>query len=277
LKNKSEKDPTLKLLKIPGIKEAIDLVKLKSLERALDKAIEAGEAGEFGVELQHLFTDDSGVDNIDKFFRDNKVDIFIGDETDEHLEDLAFKAGPKISELWGLSEPAGERLIDIIYWGKNRAVNSYLEPFTFILKPPPSGIIDITNKGKIDLLHNAVIRSPQEIQEGHIYLDVTYLPYGSLRRAYKDILLTRDCLGIHSRDLREGAPESIDTDKALKISILAATGKISKKKIQELGFKIYTNDNPSGSYPLYRKYLKFGREIEQKLKALEDFIEEDEK
>ena len=115
LKDKSEKDSTLKLLAIPGIKEAIDLVKGKAWELALDEVLKTGEEGKLGDELQHLLIDDSSLDNIDKFFRDNKVDSAIGDITDEKLEDLAFKAGPKISELWRLSEPAGEKLIDIIY------------------------------------------------------------------------------------------------------------------------------------------------------------------
>ena len=40
------------------------------------------------------------------------------DLSDKLLESLAWKAGPKIAELWNLSETAGGRLTEVIHWGQ---------------------------------------------------------------------------------------------------------------------------------------------------------------
>jgi hypothetical protein len=41
------------------------------------------------------------------------------DLSDELLESIAVEAGPKIAELWNLSERAGDRIAEIIYWGED--------------------------------------------------------------------------------------------------------------------------------------------------------------
>ena len=85
----------------------------------------------------------------------------------------------------------------------------------------------------------------------------------------------RKSLGVQKEDLREGAPETFDTTKALKCTELADSGKSNKTIARELNFSIYTRDNPSGNYPLFRKYLKKGLEIREKLSALENFLDDE--
>jgi len=121
----------------------------------------------------------------------------------------------------------------------------------------------------------AIVTSRKGMLQNHIYLDVTYLPYDVLHMAYRSISSLRKSFGRPKEDLREGAPETFDTTKALKCVELVNAGKSSKETARELGFHIYTVDNPSGNYPLFRKYLKKGREIRKKLNALESFLNDE--
>ena len=50
--------------------------------------------------------------------------------------------------------------------------------------------------------------------------------------------------------------------------------KITKKLAEIMGFKIYRQDIPSGTYPLFQKYLKVGRWILNRLNKLEEYIQE---
>lgn len=270
MKSKQPKDFTQRLLSISGIEEAIGLVKLEARKRATKEAIEAGEKGKFGDELRHFLNDNSS-EGHDKFLSDDLIKSFIGDSTGEWLDSLAIQAGPKIAELWGLSELAGDRLTDIIYWGDD---DLYSPPFKFVIKSPNLIIPSASPKRPLDpSLRNALIGDSRAMQNGHIFLDVTYLSYDSLRSAYSAVLFMRERFGIESKDLREGAPDSIDTQKALSCVDLADLGYTHKEIARELGFPVSYVDNPSGSYPLLRKYLRRGREISQKLEALDSFLD----
>jgi hypothetical protein len=112
------------------------------------------------------------------------------------------------------------------------------------------------------------------VENRHIYLDVTDVEYTKLRRAYKAIRLLRSRLGINKRDMKTGAPESINEDAALLAAFADRHG-VRRKKIAEfLRFKIYCGDNPSGSYPLAQKYIKRGRELIDQMGKLEAYLQE---
>lgn len=116
-----------------------------------------------------------------------------------------------------------------------------------------------------------LILPQNNVKKKHIYLDVTSLSYDALRKAYKIILATRKKCGLVKSDLREGTTKTIDVDKALDAVYLSRIGSI-KEAVTKCGFKIYRRDNPSGSYPLFRKYLKLGEELQSKLIELENFL-----
>lgn len=260
-KGESGKIPD-KLLSIPGIEQAIELVEEHAWRRTLDYVAVEAEKGELGPELRRLWNDGSDK-ALDKFFRE--IDSFWADTEDGYLEDLAINAGPKIAELWGLSQACGEQLASLIYWKRSSSV-----PFKLVVNPKSGEVLPAL---PMELLHkNTLLLRPEGVQENHIYLDVTSLSYHVLRSAYGVILACRRGLGVPSRELKEGSPERIDTARAIQCAWRVDMGESPKQVARELGFRIYTSDNPSGSYPLFRKYLQRGREIQQKLEAFDIFL-----
>jgi hypothetical protein len=186
---------------------------------------------------------------------------------------LAREAGPKIAMLWGLSEFAGERLAELIYAPALRATN-YFVPIKLIVNTESPEKEKLLRNKCLELLeYGAIVGPVGATEKDHVYLDVTHFSYEGFRYAYKAVVALRNHLGIENRDIREGATESIDTSKALACALLALEGKHNKEIARELGFRIYTSDNPSGSYPLLRKYRKRGWELLQKLTALDRFLE----
>jgi len=263
-----------KLLSFPGITEAIELVQDRAYFRALEKTMDAATKGELGDEVHQLLN--AGSDQaLDQLLEDDSVLCFMGDTEDEILEDLALEAGPKIAELWELSEPAGERLSDFIYWGEDPslyAAQPYWLPFVLVVNTRrPEALATLRTECTNVLQRKAVVVPPEGMRDGHIYLDVTYLPQKALSPAYASVAYCRDKLGIRRQDLREGAPPSVDGQMALRSAALQRI-KGSKQAARELGFRIYTRDNRSGSYPLFRKYSKMGNLIERKLDMLDAFI-----
>jgi len=249
-----------RLLAIPGVKEAIKTVRRYAFKGAREDAWVRHYLGRLPKENAAEF-------NLD----DTMVDY---DLSDQLLESLGREAGPKIAELWNLSERAGRKLAEIIYWGEGvlQKINPddkhfYLLPFDFVINMKNPEIVNDLN------CRGANVISRKGMLSNHIYLDVTYLPYDLLHIAYRSIISLRKSLGVRKEDLREGAPETFDSAKALKCTELADSGKSNKAIAQELNFPIYTSDNPSGTYPLFRKYLKKGREIREKLTALENFLD----
>lgn len=272
--NTSKSNRVDKLLSFPGITQAIALVKTHAQLLAVEETVNAAERGELGPELRDLANDVS-LDAIETVLEYGVAQSFMEETADEILDSFALEAGQKIAELWELSEPAGERLSEFIYWGET--IRSYAaKPFWL-----PSVLVVNTRKPEaVSTLHtsyseflrrNAVVVPTEGMKDGHVYLDVTYLPYKGLSLAYEAVLYCRDKLGIHPDDLREGAPASLDGQMALKCAELEKS-KGAKEAARQLGFRIYTSDNPSGSYPLFRKYSKTGRRIQRRLAALDEFL-----
>lgn len=263
-----------KLLSFPGITQAIALVKEHAHFLAVEETMDVAAGGELGDELREL-ADYNLPDAIDRVLDDEVALFFMADIEDAFLEDLALKAGPKIAELWELSEPAGERLSEFIYWGGTLgtdATESYWLPYVLVVNTRKREAVDTLQTMHTEFLRcRAVVVLPEGMKDGHIYLDVTYLPYRALSFAYRALLYCREKLGMQRQDLREGALPSVDGEMALKCVELRRS-KGAKEAARELGFHIYTSDNPSGSYPLFRKYLKRGRLIEHRLTILDEFL-----
>jgi hypothetical protein len=273
-RNTSKPNGVDKLLSFPGITQAIALVKEHAYFLAVEETMDAAAGGELGDELRKL-ADYNLLDAIDRVSEDEAALSFMADTEDAILEDLALEAGPKIAELWELSEPAGERLSEFMYWGGilgTHATEPYWLPYVLVVNARKPEAVDTLQATHTEFLRrHAVVVSPEGMKDGHVYLDVTYLPYRALPFAYGALLYCREKLGIQKQDLREGALPSTDGEMALKCVELERS-KGAKEAARELGFRIYTSDNPSGSYPLFRKYLKTGRLIERRLAILDEFL-----
>ena len=256
-----------KLLSVPGVKEAVEMVRHYALDGAEKDA-------EFRYFIANLHADHKKVT-----LYDSSIDY---DLADEFLESLAFTANQKIADIWNLSEGAANKLADIIYWGKRDSNDSVEDPLTRAFFRLPFNIVvnskdmqaehTLGRKEYESMTRTTCFISRRKMMRGHIYLDVTDMPYDILRLAYGSICLCRRYLGLQKEDLREGAPENIDTGKALKCAGLADSGMPSKKIAAKLSFTIYSRDNPSGTYPQFRKYLKRGRDIRKKLDSLDSFL-----
>jgi len=230
-------------------------------------------------------------------------------EADKKAEEIRRKGVRKIAELWGLSESAEKVLIRKWVEVERREVEgkgfSYLKLLgleneevgegeeelgrviaTYVPREAEDLKIEILLGEEEDHAHDlkrlrsklkktkASVSESREVKKEHIYLDVTELDYKTFCGAYKAIQMCRSELGLNKRDMKRGAPESIDETRAL----LAAEGErrgLSRKEIAELlDFKIYDEDNPSGSFPLLHKYIKAGKEIADKLDKLEKYLQE---
>ena len=267
-RKKQDQNATNKLLAISGVKEAIKMVR----RYALKGAIEDASVRQY---IHRLPREDA-----DQFILDDSTVDY--DLSDKLLESLAWKAGPKIAELWNLSETAGGRLTEVIYWGQyilfgekmTYGEDDYFKSLVIVANmKEPKAIRKLSREEYESIRKNTTIVSRKEMLPNHIYLDVTYLPYDSLHIAYRSAIFCRQWLGLQKKDLREGAPETFDAAKAIRCAELADAGKSGKEIARELGFQIYTVDIRSGTYPLFRKYLKKGRELRVRLTALEDFLE----
>jgi len=267
-KKKQDQNATNKLLAISGVKEAIKMVRRYALKGAREDAW-------VQQYIHRLPREDA-----DQFILDDSTVDY--DLSDTLLESLAWKAGPKIAELWNLSETAGGRLTEVIYWGQYilfgekipYGEDDYFRSLVIVANmKDPKAIRKLSREEYESIPKNTTIVSRKWMLPNHIYLDVTYLPYDSLHMAYRSAIFCRQWLGLQKKDLREGAPETFNTAKAIRCAELADAGKSGKEIARELGFQIYTVDIRSGTYPLFRKYLKKGRELRVRLTALEDFLE----
>lgn len=267
-KKKQDQNATNKLLAISGVKEAIKMVRRYALKGAREDAW-------VQQYIHRLPREDA-----DQFILDDSTVYY--DLSDKLLESLAWKAGPKIAELWNLSEPAGGRITEVIYWGQYILFGEKIpygedDYFRFLVivanMKDPKAIRKLSREEYESIPKNTTIVSRKGMLPNHIYLDVTYLPYDSLHMAYRSAIFCRQWLDLQKKDLREGAPETFNAAKAIGCAELADAGKSGKEIARELGFQIYTADIRSGTYPLFRKYLKKGRELRVRLTALEDFLE----
>jgi len=263
-----------KLLSFPGITEAIALVRAHARGLAAEETIDAAAKGELGDELRELANQDPP-EAIDRTLEHEAAQSFMEETEDAILDALSLEAGPKIAELWQLSEPAGDRLSELAYWGE--LLGAYVSephwhPFVLVINTrKPEAVAALHARHDELWRRHAIAAPPESMQEEHVYLDVTYLPYRALSQAYEAVLCCRETLGIQAQDLREGAPPSVDGKKALKCAQLQRS-KGSKEAARELGFRIYTRDNRSGSYPQFRKYSRIGCLIERRLSTLDAFL-----
>lgn len=217
------------------------------------------------------------------------------DETDEErYYDLKVKVVRKIAELWELSPTMEQYLIqrwveekakvkvelkeeDIPYLGvglfsdRSKTTGHDLELEILLAGEEVSELSDINSK--LESLETRVITENQ-IRRKHLYLDVTGLSYKDLRNAHQAITKCRKMLGLELRDVRRGAPESMDFTRALLAARGEESGSSRKELAETLGFRIYRDDIPSGTYPLFQKYLKVGRLILRRLNKLEEYIHE---
>ena len=264
---KLNKNATNKLLAVPGIKEAINMVRRYALRGAREDA------------WVHEFIHRLPREDADKFILgDSMVDY---DLADELLESLSEKAGPKIAELWNLSDLAGGRLTEVIYWGQYSSLSDaipygeddYLGSLVIVANmKDPKTIRKLSGDEYEFIRKNTTVVSRKGMLPNHIYLDVTYLPYDALHMAYRSTIFCRQWLGLQKKDLREGAPESFDVAKAIRCAELSDLMK-PKEIARKLGFPIDTADIRSGNYQLLRKYLKKGLELRERLTALKDFLQ----
>jgi len=263
-----------KLRLLPGISEAIDLIREHAFTRAIFEAIDVGTNGELGRKARNVISKDTA-GATDDFLGLEIVESYIDDAYDGWLELFAYKAGPKIAELWSLSETAGQRLATLTYWGEEilTLAEAALFPLVLLVNAKDEHDIEILKRHEREFgKRSSIVVSTGEIQRGHIYLDVTELTYSKFRSAYSAIDLCREYLGIKKKDLKAGAPNKIDTQKALDAAYLKYNYKSSKDIAKQLGFKVYSVDNPSGSYPLLHKYLKIGKDLEERLFKLDKFL-----
>ena len=217
-----------------------------------------------------------------------------GGRDEEKFYDLKLRITRKVAELWELSPMMEQYLIqrwveekvklkvelkeedyffiDVGFSSdRSKATGQDLELEMLFTGKEVCKLSDINSE--LETFETRLIGENQ-IRKEHLYLDVTGLSYKDLRDAYKAINKCRKMLGIELREVRRGAPESVDFTRAL----IAARGEergLSRKELAEImEFKIYRQDIPSGTYPLLQKYLKIGREILQKLNKLEEYINE---
>lgn len=219
-----------------------------------------------------------------------------GEIDEEKRNELKLKLTKKVSELWELS-PAMEQyliqrwvegkvkvevepipgeitgIISYLYRDKSKDTGQDLE-LEILLAEKEGDIpqLDVINS-KLEDIETRLI-TPEQIRPEHIYLDVTAIDYKTLRNAYQAVNRCRKLLGIDTSEVRSGALESMDFTRAL----LAARGEergLSRKELAKtMGFKIYRQDIPSGTYPLFHKYLRVGRRILDRLNKLEEYIHE---
>lgn len=242
-----------KLLAIAGIREAIRLVREHAWTRSCEDVISmpsAGEDGEYREKLMHYI--DTG-DDPDGFAR-----AFFADSIAEWEEDLAPYAAEKIAGLWGLSASQTLRL-------------SNLMAMHFV-SPEALQLIWTGRTTPHAFSNTAVASLAPKTKANRLYLDVTELTNDEIRTACHTIARFRRELGISAPGTKPGRPRGVDTQRALQVASLARAGVPLKKIAVDHGFKVYTTDNPSGSYPLARKYLNLGKKLSELLDLLDDYL-----
>lgn len=222
---------------------------------------------------------------------------------EEKRKEIGRKGVRKIAELWELSESAErvllkewvesrpKKLREREYWemllGESGAGSRLSESGQGVgVEKKESSNVEIMvaeEEGNIKRLRQikkklakkgAALLPLNKIKERHIYLDVTEIDYKGLRGSYGAIRLLRNKLGLARRDMKRGAPESIDETRALLAAEAERRGLRRKEIAESLDFKVYYEDNPSGSFPLLHKYIKIGRAVADKLDKLERYLQE---
>lgn len=217
-----------------------------------------------------------------------------GEVDEEEFYGLKLKIARKVAELWELSPMMEQYIIqrwveekvklkvelkeeDLDYLGagyssdRSKATGQDLELEILYTGKEVSKLSDVNSE--LQRSETRVITENQTRKE-HLYLDVTGLSYKDLRNAYQAITKCRKVLDLELKDVRRGAPESMDFTRALLAAVSEERGFGRKEVAEMLEFRIYTEDIPSGTYPLFQKYLKVGRSILRRLSKLEEYIHE---
>ena len=187
-----------------------------------------------------------------------------GETDEERFYDLKLKIARKVVELWELSTTMEQYLIE--RWVEARPKLEVLFTGKDVSELPEVN-------SKLECSETRVV-TEEETRKEHLYLDVTWLSYKDLRNAYQAISKCRKMLGLELEDVRRGAPRSMDFIRALSAAVSEERGFSRREMAEMLDFKIYREDIPSGTYPLFHKYLKAGRPILRKLKQLDEYIHE---
>jgi hypothetical protein len=220
-------------------------------------------------------------------------------EADKKAEEIRRKGVRKIAELWGLSESAEKVLIRkwvelerrevrdeepteiegffpglcelvAIYEPKDRSDDLEIE---ILLGEKGENTPDFEKLQAELSKRKAILADLRQVKKGHIYLDVTEVDYKTFRKAYKAIELCRGQLGMNKRDMKRGAPESMDETRALLAAEAARRGMRREEIAEILEFNIYPAE-VSNTFPLLHKYIKAGRKIADKLDKLEKYLQE---
>lgn len=210
--------------------------------------------------------------------------------------ELMLKLAIKVSEIWELSPAMRQYLIQRwvetkvkdkveeipgentglprpLYEDPTKDTDKDLE-LEILLAEKDGNITELADINKKLEDMGTILITPEKMRSDHIYLDVTFIDYKTLRNAYKAVNRCRQLLGIDVSEVKAGAPESIDNLRALFCARLEERGYSRKEMAELLDFKIYKQDIPSGTYPLLHKYLRVGRQIMNKLNKLEAYIHE---
>lgn len=257
-----------KLWKIPGIPEAVNMLVIHANQVGYRDCLEMIKNGDLGEEIRDEFLE---LDEGEPFyFARDKIEECEIKCINDRLEVFCDRVVPKIRDLWELTdddqqvihdwllsndEEAGERIFRLIIQNVETEKAREIETKCF----QSTGI-----KTKIN---------DQLSGNNRIILDVTDMDYKSLNDAYKAISFYRDIFGGGRKFVRKGAPESIDTIRALSCFYAVRKGLSRKEIAKMLKFPIYSDDNPSGSHPLLYKYLDKGRELANKLDKLSEYLE----
>jgi len=229
-------------------------------------------------------------------------------EAERKAEEIRRKGVRKIAELWELSESAEKVLIRKWVEVERREVEgkgfSYLKLLgleneevgegeeelgrviaTYVPREAEDLKIKILLGEEEDHAHDlkrlrsklkktkASLSDSREVKKGHIYLDVTEIDYKTFCGAYKAIQMCRSELGLNKRDMKKGAPQSIDTTRALLAAEAARRGLRREEIAKILEFNIYPAE-VSNTFPLLHKYIKVGKEVADKLDKLEKSLQE---
>lgn len=263
-----------KILSQPGVQGAIDLTQDYAFERAVFEAIEQGARGEFGDKLKALIESEEK-DSIDRFLEYKMAALAISENYVDFLLAFAVEAGPKIADLWGLSESAGKLISLIIYAGtdwETKPEHFYAPLVMLVSTKDVESNEDFTRRYREVEKQGFIVGASDRIPKGRIFLDVTEITNQRLRSIYKAIKLCRQIHNIKHEDLRTGAPKSLDINKALEADFLKRMGKSHKRIARQLGFKTYRNAYLKVTAPHLYRYLKLGKEIDERLGTLENYL-----
>jgi hypothetical protein len=263
-----------KILSQPGIQDAIDLTQDYASERAVFEAIEQGARGEFGDELKALCESEEA-DSTDRFLEQESVDLAISENYEYFLMPLAVEAGPKIADLWELSESAGKLISLAIYDERDweaEVEDVYARPVLLVSTKDVENNRNFTRCYREIEKQGFIVGASDHIPKGRIFLDVTEITSQRLRFIYKAVKHCRQVLNIKQKDIRAGSPKFLDGEKALEADLLKKQGKSHIEIAKKLGFKIYRNDYDQDAAPQLYKYKKLGKALGERLNTLEKYL-----